>query len=79
MVVRIYKILFHKSNMDGVIKKLTDKGFGFIAVEGEEKDIFFHANALSNVGFEELSEGDSVTFDREDSAKGANALNVTKI
>lgn len=62
--------------MNGVIKKKTDKGFGFIKVDGEEKDLFFHSNSLSGVTFEQLKEGDKVTFDVEDSPKGKNAVNV---
>ncbi len=64
--------------MTGVIKKLTDKGFGFISAEGMEKDVFFHGNSLVNVRFDELREGDTVTFDVEDSPKGKNAVNVNK-
>ena len=62
--------------MNGVIKKLTDKGFGFIAVEGQEKDLFFHSKALVGVQFADLHEGDAVTFDTEESPKGMNAVNV---
>jgi len=65
--------------MNGVIKKKTDKGFGFIAVEGQEKDLFFHSNSLVDVTFDELQEGDNVTFDVEDSQKGKNAVNVKKV
>ena len=65
--------------MEGVIKKLTDKGFGFIAVDGEDKDLFFHSNELKNVKFEELKEGDKVSFDKADSPKGPNAINVNRI
>jgi CspA family cold shock protein len=64
--------------MNGVIKKKTDKGFGFITVQGEEKDIFFHSKSLVGVTFDELNEGDQVTFDVEDSPKGKNAVNVKK-
>ncbi len=64
--------------MNGVIKKKTDKGFGFITVEGQEKDLFFHSNSLVGVSFDELREGDAVTFDVEDSPKGKNAVNVKK-
>lgn len=64
--------------MNGVIKKKTDKGFGFIAVEGEAKDLFFHSKSLVGVTFDELAEGDTVTFDIEDSPKGPNAVNVTR-
>ncbi len=65
--------------MEGTIKKLTDKGFGFIAVEGEEKDLFFHQNELQGVSYEELKEGDKVSFEKADSPKGPNAVNVTRI
>ena len=64
--------------MNGVIKKKTDKGFGFITVEGMEKDLFFHSNSLVGITFDELREGDAVTFDTEDSPKGKNAVNVKK-
>ena len=64
--------------MNGVIKKKTDKGFGFIAVEGQEKDLFFHSNSLVGITFDEIREGDAVTFDVEDSPKGKNAVNVKK-
>ncbi|HZJ42112.1 MAG TPA: cold shock domain-containing protein [Patescibacteria group bacterium] len=62
--------------MNGVIKKLTDKGFGFITIEGQDKDLFFHSNALVGVAYNELQEGQAVTFDQEESPKGMNAVNV---
>lgn len=62
--------------MTGVIKKLTDKGFGFITIEGQDKDLFFHSNALVGVSYNELREGQAVTFDQEQSQKGMNAVNV---
>jgi CspA family cold shock protein len=65
--------------MTGTIKALTQKGFGFIAAEGQEKDIFFHSNSLVGVQFNELREGDSVSFDTEMSPKGLNAVNVKRI
>jgi CspA family cold shock protein len=65
--------------MNGVIKKKTDKGFGFITVEGQEKDLFFHSKSLVGVTFEELNEGDQVTFDVEESPKGPNAVNVKRV
>jgi len=64
--------------MNGVIKKKTDKGFGFITVEGQEKDLFFHSKSLVGVTFDELQEGDNVTFETEDSPKGPNAVNVQR-
>ena len=65
--------------MNGVIKKKTDKGFGFITVEGQEKDLFFHSNSLVDVTFDELKEGDKVTFDIAESPKGPNATNVKRV
>lgn len=65
--------------MNGVIKKKTDKGFGFIAQDGQEKDLFFHSKSLVGVTFDELKEGDNVSFDVEDSPKGPNAVNVQRV
>lgn len=65
--------------MNGVIKKKTDKGFGFITVEGQEKDLFFHSKSLVGVTFDELQEGDSVSFETEESPKGMNAVNVQRV
>ena len=66
--------------MEGTIKNLVqDKNFGFISVEGEEKDLFFHANELKDVTFSELKVGDKVSFEKADSPKGPNAVNVMKI
>ncbi len=64
--------------MQGTIKKLTDKNFGFITPEDGEKDIFFHANELVEVGFDELSEGDAVSFEVSDTPKGQAATKVSK-
>ncbi len=63
--------------MNGTIKTLTDRGFGFIATEGEE-DIFFHSSALVDVEFDQLAMGDNVTFEIEQSDKGPRAINVQK-
>ena len=65
--------------MTGTIKKLTDKGFGFITGEGLAKDHFFHSKALVGVEFAELHEGDQVSFDTEESPKGLNAVNVKRV
>ena len=63
----------------GTIKTLTEKGFGFIAREGETKDLFFHSNDLSGVSFNELQVGDKVTFEVVDGQKGPSAKNVTRV
>jgi CspA family cold shock protein len=63
---------------EGKIARLTDRGYGFIAREGVEKDLFFHANELKNAEFNDLKEGDPVTFDVEEGPKGPNATNVNR-
>ncbi len=63
----------------GTIKKLTDRGFGFIAREGVEKDLFFHAKDLQGLRFDELREGDKVQFEVSDSPKGPSAINVSRM
>ena len=62
--------------MNGKIKTKTDKGFGFISREGEDKDLFFHSNSLEGVSFEELEVGTEVSFDVVEGAKGPAAENV---
>jgi CspA family cold shock protein len=62
----------------GTIARLTDKGFGFISVEGMEKDLFFHSNELQGVSFDELREGDKLTFEVADSPEGQNAVKVSR-
>ena len=62
---------------EGTIVRLNN-GFGFIKRENEEKDLFFHSNELQNVKFEELHEGDKMTFEVADSPKGPNAVKVSK-
>lgn len=62
--------------MQGTIKTKTDRGFGFIAREGEAKDLFFHSNDLSGVTFDELQVGAKVTFDVVEGERGPSAKNV---
>ncbi len=65
--------------MTGTIKTLVrEKNFGFISREGEAKDLFFHASALSGVEFGDLKEGDTVSFDVVQSEKGPAASNVAR-
>ena len=63
--------------MQGTIKKLTDKNFGFIAQDGAD-DLFFHANNLDGISFDQLREGDAVSFEIEKTEKGNAAVNVKK-
>ncbi len=64
---------------NGTIKRLTDRGFGFIAREGEDKDLFFHSNELEGVEFKDLKEGDKVEFEVTESPKGLNATKVKRV
>ncbi len=61
---------------EGTIKRITDKGFGFIDV-GTDKDLFFHSSSVQGTTFDELREGQAVTFDEANGQKGPCAENVT--
>lgn len=65
--------------MEGVIKKLTDRNFGFISADGESKELFFHGSELVGVSFADLREGDKVTFEVTDGPKGPAAVKVSKV
>lgn len=58
----------------GTIKKLTDKGFGFI--QGEKGDIFFHLSAVEGARFDDLREGQLVEYTEGQGPKGPRAENV---
>ena len=63
---------------EGTIKRLTDRGFGFIDVGGG-KDLFFHMSNLDGVTFESLREGQRVSFTEGRGPKGPRAENVAAI
>ena len=61
----------------GVVKTVTDKGFGFIAQDGSDKDVFYHENSLEgDLAERKLRVDDKVTFDIEETEKGLNAINI---
>ena len=60
----------------GRIKKLTDKGFGFIDT-GKGKDLFFHLSALQGISFDDLREGQQVNYTEGQGQKGPCAENIT--
>ena len=69
--------------MKGIIKKIVlDKPFGFITPDGETNDVFFHKDKVVGVSFEDLREGDAVTFEVETVERNGemktNALNVQR-
>ncbi|MCM3393187.1 cold shock protein CspC [Cytobacillus oceanisediminis] len=55
----------------------AEKGFGFIERENGD-DVFVHFSAIKSDGFKSLDEGQKVTFDVEQGARGAQAANVQK-
>ena len=61
----------------GAIKKLTDKGFGFI--DGEQGDVFFHMSVLQEVSFDDLHEGQTVEYEVEENRRGPRATSVKPV
>jgi len=64
--------------MEGRVKRLMDRGYGFIEdLDGES--FFFHKSDLKDISFDELKEGDVVSFDPEEGEKGKKATSVQRI
>jgi cold shock protein len=62
----------------GTIKRIvSDKGFGFVAA-ADGTEYFFHQSACADVRFDELREGQAVTFDKGQGPKGPRAENVRR-
>lgn len=64
--------------MKGSIIRKRDEGYGFIKPVEGDKDVFFHASALVDVAFDDLQEGDMVTFEVEEGPKGPAAANIQR-
>jgi CspA family cold shock protein len=61
----------------GKVKWFNDaKGFGFIQQDDGGEDVFVHFSAMSSPGYKTLSEGQAVSFDIQEDAKGKRAANV---
>ena len=63
---------------EGTIKRLTDRGFGFIDT-GTNKDLFFHNSNVEGVSFDELREGQRVSYTEGQGPKGPCAENVSLV
>ncbi len=63
---------------EGTIKKVTQKGFGFIDT-GTGEDLFFHSTSVEGVAFEQLYEGQRVSFTEGRGDKGPRAENVKPV
>ena len=63
---------------EGTIKRITDRGFGFIDTGGGE-DMFFHSSNVEGVSYEELKEGQRVSYTEGRGPKGPRAENVTPV
>ena len=63
---------------EGTIKRLTDRGFGFINTGGD-KDVFFHSSSLEGVSFDDLQEGQRVSYTEGRGPKGPCAENVKPV
>ena len=63
--------------MNGIVKWFNnEKGFGFISVEGGD-DVFAHFSAIQKDGFKTLEEGQKVSFNIVEGARGPQAENIT--
>ena len=54
------------------------KGYGFISRDDDSKDVFVHSSAVKDAGISDLAEGDAITFEVEEGAKGPSAVNLQK-
>jgi cold shock protein len=63
---------------EGTIKRLTDRGFGFIDT-GSGKDLFFHSSSVQGVSFDALHEGQKVSYTEGRGPKGPCAENVKPV
>ncbi|MEU0490989.1 cold-shock protein [Nocardiopsis changdeensis] len=57
----------------------SEKGFGFIAVEGGQPDVFVHYSAIAGTGFRNLEEDQRVEFEVIQGPKGPQAADVRPI
>ena len=54
------------------------KGYGFISRDDDSKDVFVHSSEVKDAGLTGLAEGEAITFEVEEGAKGPSAVNLQK-
>ena len=65
---------------NGTVKWFNaEKGYGFISNDEGGEDVFVHFSAINGEGFKSLEEGQAVTYDLTEGARGMQAANVTKL
>lgn len=66
--------------MQGIVKWFNnERGFGFINIENEKKDIFVHYSQIISLGYKKLKSGEKVEFELLNTEKGPQAINVSKL
>ncbi len=66
--------------MQGIVKWFNnERGFGFINIENEKKDIFVHYSQIISLGYKTLKSGEKVEFELLNSEKGPQAINVSRL
>jgi CspA family cold shock protein len=66
--------------LKGKVKWFNDaKGYGFIQIDGQDKDIFVHHTSIQAEGFRTLAEGEEVQFELVQGPKGPKAERVMRV
>lgn len=63
----------------GTVKSLRDRGFGFITPQGANEDLFFHHSAVLNGNFEDMREGQQVSFETEPDPRDSSRQRAVRV
>jgi CspA family cold shock protein len=63
----------------GTIKSIRDRGFGFIKPADGDEDLFFHHSAVLNGGFEQMREGQQVSFEQEPDSRDPRRQRAVRV